>query len=730
MNELAEPLENDTLEGGMHEADEVETPITLIDAMGAANLVPMLSESDVNRIGSDAIREYATDLASCEDFHKQYERAMDMALQRAKPKTFPWANASNVVFPLLTQAAIQFQARAYPAIIDGDTVVKCKVIGPDPEGQKAARATRVAAHMNWQFLNDVPGWEEDTDKLLLQLPIVGCVFRKTWRDVIRNQNNSETIPAVDFIVNIKTTSLDKAPRFTHRQRFYPHEIEAYIRSGTWANVPYEGDDGSDPHSLVEVYEQFRLIDMDDDGLAEPYVVTVTPDGAVFRIVACYDADGIYMASQAFNGQVKLREIVAQGPDNIPQDARVVRIERKEYITKYGFIPAPDGSFYDMGFGTLTDPLGAAVNTLINQLIDAGTLSNMQGGWLSAGTKIRASNTRFSPGEWKRVEGITSGPLRDNIMPLQLPGPSPVLFNLLGMLQEAVKGITSVSDIMSGNQDSQTAPTTALALIEQGQKVFTAIYQRIHRALGVEIKIMRDLNRDYLDVEEYFAVNDTDGKIGRQDYETSDIDIAPVSDPRAINDRVKMAKAQVLMAHNGDPLVNQEEIRRREFEAAGIPDIDALMKVPQIPPPPEALAAMAKADNDKAITAAQVRSLDAATAKSLIDAAAAAYTLGQALADPTIQTQAQTMLSEAVALADSVYAATKEQADGQPANEPGGLSPMDGAPGDGGVSSVPAGPDSGTVAGMGDGVGPIGGAGDAVGAGGGMDAGATGGPVIG
>jgi chaperonin GroES len=705
MDELAEPLENEAMESGLHEATEVETPVSLLDAISAPNLVDMLAASDVSRIGSDALREYQIDLASCEDFHKQYERAMDMALQRSKPKTFPWPNASNVIFPLLTQAAIQFQARAYPAIIDGDQVVKCKTIGPDPEGKKAERAARVAAHMNWQFLNDVPGWEEDTDKLLLQLPIVGCVFRKTWRDPVRNQNNSETVSACDFVVNIKTTSLEKAPRFTHRQHYYPHEIEAFIRSGIWAKVPYEGDDGSDPHGLVEVYEQFRLIDMDDDGLAEPYVVTLTTDGHVFRIAACFDADCIYMASQSIDGQVKLQEVVASG--SIPEDLRVVRIERKDYFTKYGFIPAPDGSFYDMGFGTLTDPLGAAVNTLINQLIDAGTLSNMQGGFLSAGTKLRGGNARFTPGEWKRVEGVTSGPLRDNILPLQLPGPSPVLFNLLGMLQEAIQGITSVSDILSGNQDSQTAPTTALALIEQGQKVFTAIYQRIHRALGVEIKIMRGLNRDYLDVKEYFAVNDTEGRIGREDYQTADIDIAPVSDPRAINDRVKMAKAQVLMSHNGDPLVNQLEIRKREFEAAGISDVESLLKVPEMPPPPEALAAVAQAENAKAKTAAEVRSLDAATAKTLIEAAQAAYALGSALGDVMIRAQAQTMLSEAVALADGVSEAMKGQGNGEPVDQSGGLPPMEGTPGDGGIPAIPAGPGDGSSAPMGDGGMPIG-----------------------
>ena len=690
---LPEGTEEET---AFDQAEDIENPVDLLDAVGAKNLVPLLSESDVNRIGSDAAREYETDKETLKDFHERYERAMDVAMQRTKPKTFPWVGASNVVFPLLTQAAIQFNARAYPAIIDGGEVVKGRVIGPDQDGKKAERAERIAKHMTWQFLNDVPGWEEDTDRLLLQLPIVGCVLREVWYDPITNQNNSETVSARDFVINANTASLDKAPRFTRIKRYYPHEIEAFILTDLWHRVHYEGDDGNDPHSLVEVLEQFRLIDMDDDGIAEPYVVTMTPEGRVFRIVACYDTDGMFFVSSAFDGQKSLADMIQS--NQITPDARLVRIQRREYIVKYGFIPAPDGTFFDIGFGTLTDPLGAAVNTIINQLIDAGTLANMQGGFLSSGVKIRGGNMRFTPGEWKRAEGATSGPLRDNILPLQLPGPSPVLANILELLIGAVKEITSVSDILSGNQDSQTAPTTALALIEQGQKVFTAIYQRVHRGLGCEIRIMRRLNRDYLDVTEYFNLNDTPMEVGRADYQDKDLDVQPISDPRAINDRIKMAKAQILMSHNGDPLVNQLEIRKREFEAAGIDNIEPLLEVPQQGPPPDMMAKVAESE-------AKVRASDAATAKALIETATAAYALGQTIMDPNIQAEAQRLLAEGIALADSI--STKGQTDDQPTDGAGPVSPMEGAPPDAGVPPIPEGPGANLGDAMGGAVGPIG-----------------------
>ena len=718
----------ETEEGEPHEAVEAEQSVDMIAAMSAPNLVPLLAEPDVARIGSEAVAEYAIDLASCEDFHKRYDRSMDMAMQVKKPKTYPWPGASNVIYPLLTEAAIQFQARAYPAIIDGASVVKPRVIGPDqgvpqvgPDGQpmveqtpegpqpvwqiapgaKRERGERIANYMNWQFLNDIPGWEEDTDRLLLQLPIIGCVMRKTWLDPLRNQVNSETISAKDFIVHYDTISLEKAPRFTHRLRYYPHEIEAFIRSGAWVRVPYDGEDGSDPHSLVEIYEQARLIDMDDDGLPEPYVVTVTPDGHVARIVACYDAEGVFVFAPPMREPMPLSEVMVAGQAGAELDwqaLKVVRIERKDYFTKYGFIPNPDGSFYDLGFGTLTDGLGAAVNTIINQLIDAGTLSNMQGGFLGGGTKIKGGNMRFTPGEWKRVEGVSSGPLRDNILPLQLPGPSPTLFQLLGMLIDAVKSITSVSDILSGNQDTQTAPTTALALIEQGQKVFTAIYQRIHRALGHEAKAVFRLNRDYIDEEKYFAFGDDQQVVGRADFEDRDMDVVPVSDPRAINDRVKLAQAQVLEQHNGDPLVNQIEIRKRSFEAAGITNVEELLKVPEPMPDPAILADAAKAQ-------AEVRAKDAATALTLIQAAKAAYELGTLIQDPNIQQDAQSMLDDALALTDQISQEMK--GNGEPTDGPGGIPEMAEQPLDGGLPPIPEGPGAGGGDAMGVGGGIVG-----------------------
>lgn len=685
----------------LEEAVEIEREVTLAEVLEASNIVPLLDKQDVRRIGHQALEEYETDLGTCTDYHARLDRAMDVAMQVKKAKTFPWPNASNVCYPLLTQAAVQFQARAYPAIVDGGRVVKARVLGPDEDGSKADRAERISQHMSWQFLNDVPGWEEDTDKLLLQLPILGCLFRKTWHDPVDSRNKSETVSAKDFITNYDACSLERLPRFTHRQRYYPHEIEAFVRAGEWAEVNYDGEDGSDPHSIVEILEQHRLIDMDGDGLPEPYVVTMTTEGEVARIAACFDADTIFVKSPMFAGQKPMSDLIEA---NIPPiDIKIVRIARTEYFTKYGFIPAPDGSFYDIGFGTLTDDIASACNTIINQLIDAGTLANMQGGFIAGGTKIKGGNMRFTPGEWKRVEGATSGPLRDNILPLQLPGPNATLFQLLGMLVDAVQQITSVSDIMTGNQETQTAPTTALALIEEGQKVFSAIYQRIHRSLGRDIKIMRRLNRDYLDEEQYFALNDDQQAVGRADYETDDLDVTPVSDPRAINDRVKMAKAQVVQSFTGDPLIDQMEIRKRVLEAAGIEGVADLV-AEEPPENPELLQKQAEMSNERDKSLAEIRSKDADTAAKLVEAAKVAFELGGSMQDDAMRAFALEMLGDAQALASAVFQQTQEAVNGSQTGEPGGVPGMGGEPADAGIPAVPQGP--GADAGAPMGAGPV------------------------
>lgn len=690
--------------------EEEETPalkdeLTLVEILSGQNLAELLSDTKLLNIGQTAISEMEIDENSRGDWLDTYEKSLDIAMQVRQEKTFPWPKSSNIKYPLLTTASVQFQARAYPAIVDGSNLVKGRVLGPDPDGTKRARAERIGQHMTWQLLYRMPGWEEETDRMLLMLPIVGCVFRKTWYDPIENANRSEMVNANDFIVNYWAKSLESAPRYTQRLHYYPYEVQELIASGQWREVTIDDKGGEDEQALGEYFEQHRTLDLDGDGYPEPYVVTCTAEGEVARIVPCFGPDDIRVSVQG--KVVKLAEVFDAFMQGMGvQVDRIVRIERRRYFTKYGFIPAPDGSFYDLGFGSLLEDISGVIDTTLNQMIDAGALQNAQGGFIGSGVQVRGGNMRFTLGEWKRVD-VTGGSLRENIVPMNMPGPSAVLFNLLGMLIEAAKEITSVQDVLTGEGTANQPATTTLALIEQGQKVMTAIFKRIHRAFGQELRVLRRLNRDYLDEEEYFQLNDEqpetgpdgqpvmgpDGqpvmtavaRVGREDYEDEDLDVIPVSDPSQVSDMQKMARAQALMEmFNGDPLINQMLLRQNMLEAVGVRDVKAYFDVPEPQPDPKALAEMAKAETSARDSESKQLTAKATAADKYAAAAERFANLG--------------LLNDAATLAAHAVEEANEEEMNEPDEGSGQLPGMEGPSGDAGLPGIlggaPIAPDGG------------------------------------
>lgn len=656
----------------------------LLDIMRTPNLATFLDASRLARIGDDLCRDKTIDDASRKDWLSDHDDALKAAMQKREPKTSPWPGAANVKYPTLTVAAIQFQARAYPAIIDGVNLVKGRVMGPDPDNSKADRAKRIGEHMSYQLLYDLPDWEPETDRLTLMLPIVGCIFRKTYFDPLQGKPASTIVMASDFVVNNTAKSLETVPRFTHVIRLYPYEVRERIAAGLWLDVPIDTK-GEDSEAELTFYEQHRMLDLDGDGVMEHYAITATEDGQVARIAPCFDEDGVMIAGP--DGRVmSLAVAVDRGLVTDEAQIRPVRIERQNWFTKYGFIPAPDGTFYDVGFGHLLKDSSHTIDSVLNQMLDAGALQNAQGGFIGSGVNMKGGEVRIKLGEWKRMD-VTGGTLRENIVPLNLPGPSSVLFNLLGMMIEAAKEITSVQNVLTGEGNANQPATTTLALIEQGQKVMNAIFKRIHRAFGKELRILRRLNRDFGDEESYFLLTDEPQKIMREDYADRDLDVVPVSDPGLSSETHRLVRSEALMQFNGDPLVNQVEIRRRRLQALGETDIDKLLEVPPPQPDPAVLEAGARMALQKEEMGAKVRASDARSASDLLDAAAKAAGLG-------LVSDAAALAGAAVELGGDVM----EEDNGQPAAESIELSPLEGGPADTGISGpagiAAGGPDDG------------------------------------
>lgn len=546
----------------------------LMRLMSVRNIAEELTDEQLSKIGTEVDEGVQIDETSREEWKARTEAGMKLALQIAEPKSFPWPGAANLRYPLMTTASIQFAARAYPAIISDNQVVRAQVLGADPAGERKAVADRVSAHLSWQCLTEMEEWEPDVDKMLHNLPIVGCAFKKTYFSPELGRNCSPFIPAMDLIVNMNARSLATANRVTQVFSLYPYEIESRFRSGSFVRFEYQApeDAPDDDDAPQDFWEQHRRLDLDDDGYLEPYIVTVHKETKeVVRIKANFDKDGI-------------RVDRATG--------KVIGIDAIQYFTKIPFIPHPDGGFYDVGFAWLLTPINEGINTITNQILDAGTLANTGGGFIGNGLRLKGGTLRFQPGQYMEVD-VPGGTAKENIVPLTFPGPSPVLFQMLGMLIDAGKEVASVKDVLTGGEPKGNTPaTTTIAIIEQGLKVFTAIYKRIHRALKDEFAKMYRLNEIYLDPEMMQAFQYDGPPVQAGDYKGKPSDIIPVSDPTMVSDMQKMARAQFLQGFLGKGL-NDNAILMRLFSAAGIENIPELMPPPKQGPSPGELAQFAE-----------------------------------------------------------------------------------------------------------------------------------------
>lgn len=583
-----------------------EEPVELPEG----GLAYKLTDADLTELGARVVSDYEQDESDRADWKDKAERSLERAAQeKLEAKDYPWPGASNVSYPLLTVAALQFQARAYPAIVKNDEAISVKVFGQpaeiDPQlaqmaqqepqtpeqaamveqAQQAVaafaetatkrkgklrRARRVAEYLNYKLFYGMPGWEADTDALLLQLPIIGAAFRKSFIDPDTQQPRAAYVSALNLVVPQSATSLETTPRITEvMPEVYPYAIRSRMLAADYMTHDLWAGDLKD-HTARTLLEQYRYEDLDGDGLEEPYIITVDKDSAkVLRIEPGW-----------------LGEKVAHG--------RLVGHDRYVPYTLYPFIPDPKGRFYPIGFGHLLDPISDIVNTAINQMVDAGHAQIAGGGFIASGLRLQGAGQtgtlRWRPGEYKTTN-VTGGQLRDAIYERTFPQPSAIMFQVLEMMLGAAKDITATTDAITGNAPATAPVGTTLALIEQGLQVFTAIYKRTYRALREEYGALYALVGQYGDPEEYAEVVDDPEADLEADFSGAGYDVVPVSDPTTATKLQQMARAQFLAGFLGKGL-NDQEIYKRVFRAADIEDPQDL--IPQGPPPEQQQAAQAAA----------------------------------------------------------------------------------------------------------------------------------------
>lgn len=633
------------------ETDAESAPLLTLAqlAQSQGDISPLFDEQTLTSLGADVVRDYEKDLGDRSEWETQAREAIKRANQEklddAEIRKMPNWRRSFANFPILTVAAQQFNARAYPAICKSGEMVKVGVIGSDkgrpqlgpngqplmrpvpgqappappqpgeppqappqpqmqpvwqiPPGAKQKRADRVADYMNVALEYRVDDWEEDTDLLLYQLPIIGCGFRKVWW--AEGKLCAAYVSALDLVVPVNAKSLKTTPRITERMpNEYPYQISSKMASEEYRPVilPSTGEDDEQPRLLLE---QHRYVDLDDDGIGEPYIITVDHETSqVLRIEAGFSPDDVKMKGE-----------------------KVVRIERHPFYVKYPFLPNPSGMFYDIGFGHLLDQVGDIINTTINQMFDAGYAQIAGGGFIASGLRLQGSNQtntmRWQPGEYKCVAG-SGNDLRAGIVERTFPGISPVLFNLLEMMLGAAKDITSVKDVVTGDAPNTAPVGTTMALIEQGLQVFNAIYKRDYRSLGEEFELMYELFSKYGDedtAEDYINILDDPLANFKQDFSEADMDIKPAADPSSVTRMQRIAKAQALLAFRGQGL-NDLAINRRALEAIGIEDIDELMPDPQAPPNPLDVAKLRVASSTADLNEARAGAQQALATKTGVE----------------------------------------------------------------------------------------------------------------
>lgn len=560
------------------------------DLIKEANLCEHFTRADLNKIGAFVNASYERDVESRKPWVARTEAAMDLAMQIQEAKTWPWAGCANIKFPLVTIAALQFHARAYPTIINGRSVVQCRVVGDDPQGISRNRAKLIGEHMSWQLLEQDEVWEEEQDRALLNVPIVGTAFKKTFYDASKGHNVSQLVLAKDLVLDYWARSVESCPVKTHIIPLFRNEIHERVRRGQYVdclNEPwYTGTaqvssseqtnsadnragltrPDSDYNTPFDCLEQHCWLDLDNDGYAEPYIVTFEKSSTqVLRIVPRFER----WEDIEFNS-----------------DGEIIRIAATEYFTKIPFIPSPDGGIMDIGFGVLLGPLNESVNSAINQLFDAGTVSNTAGGFLGRGAKIRGGTYEFKPFGWHRVDA-SGDDLRKSVFPLPVREPSAVMFNLLSLIIDYTGRISGATDMMVGENPGQNTPAeTSRTMMEQGEKIYSAIFKRVWRSMKQEFKKLFVLNSLWLPAETTFGDAQ---KIRREDYSGGAASVIPVADPYISSEGAKFAKATMLKeAAAASGGYDADEVERRYLQALGVDQIDQVYPglANQPPPPPD------------------------------------------------------------------------------------------------------------------------------------------------
>ena len=530
------------------------------------NLADMLDEGQLTELAGDLIGEYDEDISSRKDWIQTYVDGLELLGMKVEDRTEPWPGACGVYHPLMSEALVKFQAETMMETFPAQGPVRTELIGKETTEKKEA-ARRVEADMNYQLTDVMVEYRPEHERMLWGLGLSGNAFKKVYYDPSLGRQTSMYVPAEDVVVPYGASNIETSPRVTHIMRKTPNEVKKLQVAGFYRDI--ELDDPVDTLDEVERAiaermgfrassdERYKLLEMqvelildddkfrddEDEGIALPYIVTIEKSTeTILSIRRNWDPDD------------KLKA-------------------KRQHFVHYPYVPG--FGFYAFGLIHLIGAFAKSGTSLIRQLVDAGTLSNLPGGFKTKGLRVKGDDTPISPAEWRDVD-VASGTMRDNIMPLPYKEPSQVLYSLLGTIVEEGRRFAGAADLQVSDMSANAPVGTTLAILERTLKTMSAVQARIHYAMKQEFRLLKAIIRDYTPDEYNYDPAEGDRRAKKSDYDM--VTVIPVSDPNAATMAQKIVQYQAViqLAQGAPQIYDLPYLHRQMLEVLGIKNAEKLV----------------------------------------------------------------------------------------------------------------------------------------------------------
>lgn len=532
------------------------------------NLAESLDEGTLTELAGDLLSDYDDDVSSRKDWMQTYVDGLELLGMKIEERMEPWEGACGVFHPMLSEALVKFQSETMMATFPAAGPVKTQIIGKETPAKKAS-AIRVAEDMNYQLTDVMKEFRPEHERMLWGLGLSGNAFKKVYFDPGLDRQTSLFVPAEDIVVPYGASNLESSPRVTHVMRKTENELRKLQVAGFYIDV----DLGTPENTLDEVEkkiaekmgfrattdDRYKLLEMNVDldlkgyehedkdgeqtGIALPYVVTIEKgSGKVLAVRRNWE----------------------------PDDKNYTK---RQHFVHYGYVPG--FGFYCFGLIHLIGAFAKSSTSIIRQLVDAGTLSNLPGGFKTRGMRIKGDDTPIAPGEWRDAD-VASGVLRDNLMPLPYKEPSQVLAGLMDKIIEEGRRFANTADLTLSDMSAQAPVGTTLAILERTLKNMSAIQARVHYSMKQELILLKNIIAEYAPEDYDYQPEEGSRKAKKSDY--TDVNVIPVSDPNASTMAQKIVQYQaVLQLAQGAPqLYNLPLLHRQMLEVLGIKEANKLV----------------------------------------------------------------------------------------------------------------------------------------------------------